>query len=218
MSQPSEKSFLNLLLLFQILIAFVVGIFGNKIAEVISISLFPLVLCTVLFLVASYFLASVIATHQDSQQLGYTRSFTLKSLIPNRIITIIPLAIIVGSLTVYMCIIFTPNGDFPLLREVIPNYGGFARFELTSSLIAFFFVLFIHLFKRDNALNLAFSMGFSFGVSSTILLLRPSHRPISTILGWLVVMLVISVFTRSKMVQGLANDIQDALSNVTKIR
>jgi hypothetical protein len=188
-----NRELFTILLFLEAILAFSLGVFGNKVAELVNLDPNIIVLCAIV-LVVLLFLVTLgrIRYESDDEFLAEYAGSSVRKLLLSRITTIFPVALIAGIVTALFAITFIPRGEIFLF--------GVWNYEAIAFIVSIILIYLVVSRNRDNTLALSFSIGLSSGLSSTILVLRPFHNnPIVTFLGWLITLFIASIFINSSI-------------------
>jgi hypothetical protein len=222
----SSKKALYILLAVQAILAFVLGVFGNKVAELINISPRFILVSTISLMVLSLAATIVISRYENRietlNQLPLfpapSLSERLSRLLLNRIATIFPLGIVAGALIGFMFALLIPMLGFKS-GIGITDFIFINSYEIVSFIIALLTIFIISRRRRDISLILSYSFGFAISISGVIIMLHPEDNYFYyTLLGWSIELAFASFVMRSRTVDALYNDITDILQNLLRDR
>jgi hypothetical protein len=129
-----------------------------------------------------------------------------RELLLSRVTIIFPVALIAGTITGLCSVTFIPQGE--RLHAVLFSVWSYEAIAFIISTILMYLVISQN---RDLTLILSFSTGLSFGISSTILVLRPwGNNPVTTFIGWFITLFFISVFINSSSFNMFIENIRKA--------
>jgi hypothetical protein len=191
--QKSRELF-TVLLFLEAILAFSLGVFGNKVAELVHLDP-SLVVLVAIVLIVLLFLVTLgrIRYESDNDFLSEYTGSSIGRLLLSRITTIFPVALITGIVTGLCCVTFIPGDErLSIVPFSIWNYEAIAF--IVSAVLLYLVIS----RNRDTTLILSFSTGLSFGLSSTILVLRPwDNNPVTTFVGWFIALFIASIFINS---------------------
>lgn len=206
-----------LLLLLEAMLVFSLGVFGNKVAEMLNVTSGAILISTIILFVLAFLINIIIIKSQNQQQAVINQSLVqnLEDWIPNRVATIFPFAIFIGIMICFLLFIISSDKEFGILFWYFRDYEAYS-FLLTLVLLYIF-----SRYKADRTIILTYAVGFAFGIASTVLLLIP-NLPIAEIwfnfTSWIIIELIAALIVNSHAVQGLANDFRGVIQDLTRTR
>lgn len=182
-----KKTFIlvTILLFLNLAVAFILNVLANKIADQIAVprnyipiaALFSLVIALVLGLLLEY-----------RGHLLNIQSINLRDLLLSRVITMFPTALVVGTISAYMCNIIIPFGNqMVLFRMRLRGIGvGPWNYELLAYVIGLITLFVIARLKKSLVLTMAYSAGFATSVPIVFSALYPGDEPYLgvTVITW----------------------------------
>ena len=202
MLKTSSKVLVYLLSLLQIALSFVLGVFGNKLAELIKISPQTVLLCIVTTIVLLLVVTVMLLNYQSGTVFSFPRSgiLTTGRMVTSRIITTFPFAVVLGSIGQFVLIILMPfrvgSIDVPFVGTYINNY------EVLSGLLAFASLFLLRGLRRDLVLMLTYCLGLATGISGTLLLVvNYDNALVPTFVWWEVVLFIMGILVGTKRIR-----------------
>ncbi len=232
MEKQQNKTLVYFFLLSQTILTFVLGIFGNKIAEQINISGTSLLTGTIILIVI-LFVVSVRLLQNDTKkdgavsppknQLGKVLE-TIGKLLLGRIATILPLATALGAVIAWISVkqlIPTAVNIQIVFSSLIKNQEmwempGPRNYEIVCFVVAVISLFTLYAYKSNFSLSISFAIGFANGVSGVLLFLDPTHNDIiATFIGWNIIMVIAAAMVRY---QGLRDSIRKVVNSIIQER
>ncbi len=213
----SPKFFLYSLILVQLILTTGLGIFGNKISELVDISTVLLFTLTTFFIILLFFVGILLFQHEESE-IG--RGFSLNNfmgvfnqLVLDRIITIFPFALIAGILTGFLLTFIFPGSS---VLEILAFPSIIKRsawiwndYDAVGYIVAVATAFVISLYKNKFVVTFVYGLGFATGFTSIVLLFRPDQNTFwGTLAGWTLIVLTV-LLIRSQTAKGFAIDIRN---------
>jgi hypothetical protein len=218
LNKTSNKG-LYLLFVLQGIFLFGLGVFGNKVAEIIKLSPNALLAYIIVFMTVSLVITVAISRLQNrressSQEPRATSwSDTFAKVVLNRIVTIFPLGVVTGVVTAFLAINLVPHGRVSFFYPVVTHY-----YEILSYMVAAITLLMISRKRSHFPLVISYAIGFGLSLPTVILMLRPEQNfAYYTFLGWLAI-IVTATIVRSQMADGLYRDVKSLVQSLTKER
>jgi hypothetical protein len=219
------KSILYLLLGIQAVLAFVLGVFGNKVAEVIEISPKLLLAFTILLMALSLSITVAIVRHEtnfgDSGQLALfpppSLGDRLARLLLNRLVTIFPLGVVAGALVGSGSVSLFPRNRFSGIT--LPDNINIEPYEICSFIIALISLFVISRKRKDVSLLVGYALGFAVSISGVFVVLRPQENEIYlTFLGWVVELFLLGFVVRSNTIEALYKELSALVKHLLRER
>jgi len=216
----NKQASYKLLLLFQITISFLTGIFGNLLSAIINVNVAAILAITALLILASYVLTIKLLEQEGKFQVSNRHGLEkISNFLFNRVITAFPFFLILGGFFASFLIFYLPYAHSILLATPMLDYQGVYLFEFVNFLLGFLILLVFDSFKRDNALISSSSIAFAVGTVTSILLLEPDKHNISTtVISWLLSMILSVRLLRIRFFKAIVMDISEAITNLSKER
>lgn len=181
------------IIFLQIVVAFILGIFGNSVADFVKLDPIILILVIVVLILIALFLT----LYQNKVTISFNFA-KVRDIFFSKISSIFPLGIILGLIIEFivvdiLCRYYQEHNNIPYIRialHTIENdYAGSGFFgvhidEIISYVIAVFLLYFTRKYINDNVLFLTYGIGLSMGISSMILYInRDTDDEMYTLLG-----------------------------------
>ena len=173
------------LLLSEAVLAFGLGVFGNKVAEALSISAGFVVVGATLVILLLYLVTLARLRYEAGDRiLPQLPGQGQKALLLNTVITVFPVGMVSGILLAVLSILFLPG------RRLQLPFFRFSDYELVAFLVG---TVLLFLLTRRNprrSLAITFALGYALGLAATVLLLVPEFNvPTYTFFGATISML-----------------------------
>ncbi|HEY0604365.1 MAG TPA: hypothetical protein VGD58_15700 [Herpetosiphonaceae bacterium] len=206
-----------LLLLLEAMLVFALGVFGNKVAEILNVTSGFILLSTIILFVLAFLINIVLVKSQNQQQAVISQPLaqSLEKWIPSRVATIFPFAIFVGIVVCFFFFIISNDREFTIF------FWYFLDYEAYSFLLTLILLYIFSRYKADRTVILTYAIGFAFGIGSCILLLIPNlviAERWFNFTSWIIIELIAALIVNSHAVQGLANDFRGVIQNLTRTR
>jgi len=230
MDIPQNKTFIYLLILAQTILSFMLGVFGNKIAEIVSIT--PGFLLAGTLAVMAILFVIVIMQVQPAQENQVHPSTKFNSfgtsldklgrLLLTRVITVFPFGVVIGSLTAAILVTIMLPYSFNIAFIVgsryyggnVTEFPGPKNYEIVCFIFAVINLFLLYTYRPQVLLNLSYAIGFALGAASVIVFLDPGYNePKITFIGW-----CLATATAAAMVryQGLRDSIRKFMNTLMK--
>jgi hypothetical protein len=197
------------LLLSEAVMAFCLGVFGNKVAEILKITT-GLIAAGAIVVILLLYLLTLARLRYEAGERFLPEMPAQRSLLLNTVITVFPIGMVGGILAGVLAILFLPGKGFH-----IPIWGNCWDYELGAWLTG---CLLIFLLMRRNAkklLALTFSAGYALGLSAAILLLESgTNNPAYTFSGVMLAMLAAALVLSFKPLVQFARNFEKAITSV----
>lgn len=197
------------LLLSEAVLAFGLGVFGNKVAELLNISAGLIMVGATVVILLLYVLTLARLRYEAGDRiLPPLLAQGQKAFLLNTVITVFPVGMVAGILVAVLSVLFLPGR---------PLYLPFVRFwdyELVAFLVGT--VLLFVLTRRNSrkALVMTFAAGYALGLAATVLLLNPQlNIPAYTFPGATVAMLAAALAVSSKLFIRLTHGFENAIAS-----
>jgi hypothetical protein len=208
---------------FQVLTAFLLGVFGNKISEIVSVPPSVIILLTCVLIGISVFAEASVyrKTESKKQTENLGRNKLTLPLRLNRIVTIVPFGIILGAVITMIAYYLFPYPSFPKLSVrffygyEIPGYGPY--FYEIVTYIVLCILLFMFSTKQQKEVTVyTLCFGMTIGVVVSMSALDP-YQPFSSLYAWLSLFLWLVMLTiASTVILKAKNTIEAMIDFFTK--
>jgi hypothetical protein len=199
------------LLLSEAVLAFSLGVFGNKVAELLRISTGLIIAGAMVVILLLYVLTLARLRYESGERiLPQLPGQGQKALFLNTVITVFPVGMAGGILLGILSILFLPGRR---LRLPFPRSFALSDYELVAFLVGT--VLLFLLMRRNprKSLAITFSLGYALGSAATVLLLVPEvNLPVPTFLGTIISMLAAALVLSSNPFIRLTRDFVETIS------
>lgn len=214
----------------EISLTFGLGIFGNKIAELIKIRLNHLLVATLLSIILLFIVTVALIYYEDEKKSSIPDEATVRinplsagilSFIFSRAVTTFPFALIIGIGVAGILINILPGAEsiaFSIYINHEPHSWVLIDYDLIKIFIVIVTLYILNSAKPDAIIVLAYALGFATGSEGISLLFRPDENDLPGVaLGYLLISFM-AVFVRTAAAQGLAKDFRNMLSNISERR
>jgi hypothetical protein len=199
-----KQRFREILIFAELVIAFSLGVFGNKLAEIVKINPYLIILGTIALIILM-FLATVLRISDENNDNDHFLS--RYTLLIGKISTIFPVSLITGIVVALVCIAFVSGERFYFYLGI-----GIWSYEVIAFILSSCLIYLMIYRNRDKILILSFSAGLSTGLSSAILVLRSQeNHPLFTFTGWFTTLFLSSVVLNSSMFNKFIENFRKAI-------
>lgn len=159
------------LLLAETVLAFAVGVFGNKVAQLLSISAALIVGGAVVVILLLYLLTLARLQYEAGDRLvPELSSHGLKALVLNTVMTVFPVGIVVGILFTALSTLLLPGR--PLVPSFVVNIMLF-DYEVVAFMVGALLLVLLARRSPNRLLVITFAFGYAFSSAATVLVLQP---------------------------------------------
>jgi hypothetical protein len=203
--------FSNILIAIQLILTFALGVFGNKVAELVAVDALTLLVATILIIVLLIILGAVISRPPRVRWAWLPKPRGITQLIssPSKSANILPFALVLGMLLQAIALaISVPFLDISFANEVVAH-----GYEVLAGLLVLATMLIFRGLRDDFSLMLTYSIGTAIGIATTGLLLRPAeNNPLFNYGGWMLVVGGLGLAITSKRLRDYVADTLNRLA------
>lgn len=187
--------------LFEIILTFFLGLFGDKLAEITEIdrpTLFLRIAITIVLLLLVMVL--LIGVRNDTPN-----PMSSLRIATNTFITVIPMAATIGGGIQFVSLLLINEGNIAL------NLPFFMvrDYEILSAFFALGTILVFKALRRDVVLMVAYSIGLAAGISGTLLVLRPDENvAVITFIGWSLFVILVALLLSERARQYVSSTLE----------
>jgi hypothetical protein len=189
-----------ILLVIEGLLVFSLGVFGNKLAEILNISSTVVLVGTLLLIFLLLALTISRVRYEKGQEIIPSK---LKRTLLDTIIIVFPSALIVGIVLGLISIVLTGNNRPVVMVDAFQTNN----YEVISVVISLVFIYFLSKRNRKYSLVLTFALGLSLGLSGIFVFILPQqNNPYYTFGGLILIISLCSILINSNIFHNLINN------------
>jgi hypothetical protein len=207
MNEPMDKK-QQFFLVAEMGLSFLLGVFGNKVAEFLDISTI-----TVFFGVFVVFFALALVNITSKQyKKGKSSPRTRITPISKKLTSMFSISTLLGLITGLICILINPASQVIIFTRILLA-------EIYCCIISLVTIFFVSMLTKDRVLVIVCSLGLGAGISMAIILLAaiPSNI-ILTIAGWAFTELIIGITMNSQTSKKFMVDLQNIINSIVNTK
>jgi hypothetical protein len=201
------------IILLEIILAFVAGVFGNKVSELINITPSTLLVGTGTIIIVSLIITVIRINYESNSRIAVFP--LIERLFFRRVVTIFPVALILGLIIGYISSSFISRG--PSDAIIIWAGRGPWLYEVVIFFVSFVLLILLGLRLKNRSLMLTFCFGLSLGISGSLTLAQPFENNFWwSLIWWLLTITIIGFFATGHTGEGIVDDFKNITKDIGK--